>query len=277
MKSAYFATALPLLLVAGATPAFAQSDDWNWTGVYAGVSGGYRFQPSDGKETVRFDTNLDGDFGDTVATAANPTGNAFSPGFCGGAAKGTAPTAGCKNDEDGVDVGFHLGYDAQFGAVVVGVVGEYARTSITDSVSAFSVTPARYTLTRKLKDNAGLRVRAGVTTGRALFYATGGGAWGKVRNSFSTSNTSNSFTTSGNSDAWGWKVGGGGEYRFSKSMSLGVQYLYTSLKDDDYRVRAAGGAANNPFVRVNAQGTDFRRSGKRFTSSVVAATINFRF
>ncbi|MBB5730947.1 hypothetical protein FHS99_003455, partial [Sphingomonas prati] len=35
--------------------------------------------------------------------------------------------------------------------------------------------------------------------------------------------------------------------------------------------------ANNPFVLVNTDGTDFRRSGDRFNSHVAAVTANFRF
>jgi len=276
MKSAYLAAAVPLLFVIGATPAAAQSDDLEWTGGYVGVSGGYRIQPSDNKEAVKFDTNLDGIFGDTVATAANPAGNAFSPGFCGGKAKTTAPAGGCFSDEDAFNFGVHAGYDMQFGALVVGTIAEYDRTGMSDSVSAFSTTPAAYVLTRKMKDSANLRLRAGGAIGRVLVYGTGGGVWARVRNSFTTSNTTNTFTDTGNDNVFGWTAGGGAEFRFSETMSLGVQYLYTNLTDDDFRVRAAGGAANNPFIRVNAQGTDFRRGGK-FNSNAVAASINFHF
>lgn len=276
MKSVPLFAAALIVSGAAATPALAQSDE-SWTGGYVGLQGGYRFQPSDKDEEIEFDTNLDGTFGDTVASTAAPTTNVFSPGFCGGKAKTNAPAGGCSSDKDKIDYGIHAGYDIQMGSLVVGLVGEYSRSGITDSVSAFSTTPASYTLTRKLTDTAGLRLRAGVATGDTLFFVTGGGAWGKIKNRFTTTNTTNTFATNGNDDAWGYKLGGGVEHRLGGGVSLGLQYIFTSLKDDGYRVNARGGAAGNPFTRVNAGGTDFRRTGDKFNSSAVSATINYRF
>lgn len=45
----------------------------------AGVYAAYNVQPADSRETILFDTNLDGTFGDTVNMAAGA--NAFTPGF----------------------------------------------------------------------------------------------------------------------------------------------------------------------------------------------------
>jgi hypothetical protein len=57
-----------------------------------------------------------------------------------------------------------------------------------------------------------------------------------------------------------------------------VEYLRTSLADDTYRVRAAGPApATNPFILVNAQGTDMRRSNDTFTLDSLRVGANFRF
>lgn len=265
-------------IVAGvfSTPALAQNDTASWTGPYVGGHLGYSFQNDDDSETVLFDTNLDGDFGDTVTTAAGA--NAFSPGFCGGRALGGRPDAGCGDDRDGTDWAAHAGFDYQLGSIVVGVVGEYGRNNITDSVAAFSTTPASYTLTRRLRDNAALRARAGVALGDTLIYGTGGIAWGKIRNSFATTNVANTFTNTGNEDAWGYRAGGGVEQRVAPNFSIGLQYLYTSLKDDDFRVRAQGPApAANPFIRTNASGTDFARSGDRFNSHSAHVTASFRF
>jgi outer membrane immunogenic protein len=268
---------LPAVLLGGvaATPAAAQTAG-DWSGVYVGGRVGYSFQPSDNNETILFDTNLDGQFGDQVTTAAGA--NAFSTGFCGGAATSAAAGTGCSDDEDGVDFAVHAGIDRQFGSLVVGGVVDYGRADIEDSVSAFSTTPASYTFTRRLRDNASLRLRAGLATGSTLVYGTGGVAWGKIRNRFETSNTVNTFTNTGNDDAWGYRLGGGIEQKVGTNFSVGLQYLYTSLKDDDFRVRAAGPApATNPFIRTNASGTDFARSGDRFINHNVALTASFRF
>lgn len=277
MKAFVSASTVLVMLAATATPASAQTPAaGSWTGPYVGGHIGYSFQPSDNDETIQFDTNLDGSFGDTVNTAAGA--NAFSPGFCGGAANSASPADGCRGDKDGVEWAVHAGYDMQFGNFVVGVVGEYGRSTITDSVTAYSTTPAFYTMTRRLRDNAGLRARAGFALGDTLVYGTGGGAWGKIRNSFTTSNGVNSFTDTGNDDAWGYKFGGGVEQKIGPNFSIGAQYLYTSLKDDGYRVNAGGPApATNPFLLVNAGGTDFRRSGKDFNSHSAHVTASFRF
>jgi len=276
MKKLLLASAAATFLATFATPAFAQ-DGYGWTGPYVGGRIGYGFQGNDGDETILFDTDLNGAFEDTVRTGTGA--NAFSPGFCGGAAIGSRPAGGCKGDRDGVEWAVHAGYDIQLGSsLVVGVVADYGRSTIEDSVAAFSTTPALYTMTRRLRDNASLRARAGVTLGDTLVYGTGGVAYGKIRNSFATSNMANRFTDTGNDDAWGYRVGGGVEQRITRNFSIGAQYLYTSLKDEDFTVRAQGPApVGNPFIRTNPAGTDFQRSGTRFNSHNASVVASLRF
>jgi outer membrane immunogenic protein len=273
MRNILIASATTALLAAP-LPAFAQTADW--TGPYFGGRLGYTTQPQDKDETVLFDTDLNGTFGDTVFTTSGA--NAFSTGFCGGAA-GTATATNC-NDRDGTEWAVHAGFDYQLGsALVAGVVAEYGRSTIEDSVTAFSTTPAFYTFTRRLRDHASVRARLGFATGNTLIYGTGGIAYGKLRNSFTTSNKVNTFSPAVNDDAWGYKAGGGVEQRVSQNFSIGAQYLYTSLKDEGFAVRAAGTnlVVSNPFIQKNANGTDFRRSDNRFESHNVSVVASFRF
>lgn len=275
MKKLASAALAATLLAAG--PALAQ-DDPSWTGLYAGGQIGYGFQPGDGGETIQFDTGLDGSFGDNVNTAGGA--NAFSPGFCGGSAEGPTPGDGCRGDRDSFEYGAHAGFDYETaGGLVVGIVGDYSRSRQRDSVSAFSTTPARYTMTRRLRDVFSLRARAGVATGSTLVYGTGGVVRGSIRNSFSTSNTANSFTGNGNEKGWGYALGGGVEQRLGANVSIGLQYLYRSIDAGDYVVRAGPGTAGltNPFRIVNPAGTDFKRSDEDFTSHGVSLTASFRF
>lgn len=262
-----------------AAPAMAQSAGDDWTGLYVGGSFGYAFQGGDNGSSIEFDNDLDGTFGDTVRTGAGA--DAFSPGFCGGAATGPTPADGCDSDGDGIEYYGHMGFDTQLSPNwVIGIIGEFGRADIDDSVSAFSTTPARYTMTRKLKYNAAVRARLGYTpNGTTLIYATGGGAYGKIKNSFSTSNGANSFTGNGNSDAWGVSFGGGVEQKLSSNFSIGIQYLYTDLKDNDYRVAVGPGTApsTNPFLIVNPAGTDFRRSDSSLSYHSVRVTASYRF
>jgi outer membrane immunogenic protein len=258
-----------------AAPALAQSTDW--TGFYVGGRLGYTVQPEDKDEIVQFDTDLNGSFDNNVTTVTGA--NAFSPGFCGGAAR--AATANGCNDSDGTEWAVHAGYDQQLGdLLVLGVVADYGRSDIEDSVTAFSTTPAFYTFTRRLRDHASLRARAGATFGGTLVYGTGGVAYGKIRRSFTTSNLVNSVTESDQDNKlWGYSVGGGIEQKVAPNFSIGVQYLHRSFKDDDYTVRLGGAnvPVSNPFIRTNAQGTDLRRSGRRFNSNNVSVVASFRF
>lgn len=272
----FTAVALGALCLA-ATPAYAQDQDKEFDGPYVGATLGYSLQNNDPGETIEFDRDLNGTFGDTVVTAGNA--NAFAPGFCNGRATSTANTA-CENDTDGPAYSVRLGWDIQSGGLVAGVVGEFGKAELTDSVTAFSSTPASYTMTRRIDWNAGLRTRVGYAAGgKTLFYATAGAAYARVAHQFSTSNTTNSFTVTGSRDAWGWAAGGGVEQKLGKSFSLGVEYLYTRYTDDDNGVRAGAGTApaTSPFLLAGAGGTDFRRHDDRFDHGVLRATAAIRF
>lgn len=282
MRIKFIVSALALSMGLAATPAFSQSTvaDEGFSGVYVGGSFGASLQGNDNGSSILFDNNLDGTFGDTVNNSATPPVNAFSTGFCNGAPTSTSRSTGCTNDKDDIEYYANIGFDRQMGSFVIGAVGEFGKSELSDSVTAFSITPASYTMTRALKYNAGLRLRAGYTPNNTtLFYVTGGGAYAKVKNSFSTTNTTNSFTDNGNSDAWGYSAGGGVEQKIGRNFSVGVQYLYTDLKDNDYRVSVGPGTAvaTNPFLIVNPAGTDFRRSDDNFRFHSIRATAAFRF
>jgi outer membrane immunogenic protein len=263
-----------------AAPASAQSADDadGFTGFYVGGSFGAAVQPNDGgKSSILFDRNADGTFGDTVTTVAGA--DAFSPGFCGGGATSSAP-GGCRKDKDGIEYMGRVGADYQRGRIVIGIVGEGGRAEITDRVSAFSTTPAFYTLSRSLEYNASIRGRLGYTPNNStLFYGTFGPSYGKVRNSITTSNAANSFATNGKQDAWGFSAGGGVEQKLGKHFSIGLEYLYTDLNDDNSRVQVGPGTApaTNPFLLGNAAGTTFKRSDENFRWHSMRAVATFRF
>ena len=158
------------LALSSAVPAGAQT----WTGGYLGGSIGTGIPRADAyaEETVLFDTNLDGTFSDTVRTAAGA--DAFSPGFCGGIAVGSLPSAGCVEDEDGIDIGGRAGYDWQMGGLVFGALVDISTTDVIDGVPAFSTTPAFYAFSRELNYVGGLRGRLGGGSDRVLVMAPAG-------------------------------------------------------------------------------------------------------
>jgi outer membrane immunogenic protein len=149
---------------------------------------------------------------------------------------------------------------------------------VTDSVTGYSTTTASYTFTREIEGTAALRARAGYAYDRFLPYVTGGAAWGKVEHSFSTSNGVNTFTGRDDDDAYGYQAGAGVDMMVGDGFVVGVEYLYTSLDTEDYTVRSSGPApATNPFILVNADGTDIRRSDADFDFHSVRATAAYRF
>lgn len=270
--------------IAIATPAFAQDNDvGDWSGPYVGGSLGLSWQPNFDRDTLErltFDTNNNGVYGDSVRTAAGE--DAFSPGFCRGRALGSVPGT-CTGDKDKrVAWSVHAGYDRQFGNIVVGGVLEGGRSMIGNAVSGFSTTPASYVFSRRMDWDAAARLRAGVALPtNTLLYGTGGLAYAKVKNSFATSNTFNSFTeTNRSKDELGWTAGGGIEQKVSRNFSIGVLYRYTRFKTDDYTVNAGQGtppSAVNPFVITPAGSTNMQRTNDVFDNHSVRATASFRF
>ncbi|MGQ2935249.1 MAG: outer membrane protein [Sphingopyxis sp.] len=277
MKNLSLLTALAATAIA--MPAMAQegrdtSQDFN--GPYISIGGGGTLQGNYRGETLIFDTNRDGTYGDQVTTSGGA--NAFSPGFCNGAATGTA-NLGCRNDKDGPEFFGRIGLDQRMGNFVVGALLEGGRSVARDSVSGFSTTPASYTMSREADYQGSLRVRAGYTPGGgALFYVTGGPAYARLDNKFVTSNTANSFADNGKTHAWGYAAGGGAELMLTNKIAVGLEYLYSDVKDDDYRVNVGPGTAppTNPFL-LNGGGTDIQRSGSHFRTHSVRGSISYRF
>lgn len=262
-----------------AHPAFAQESagaEEHWEGGYIGGSIGLGAQTKDKNERVVFDTNRDGSFGENVNTVLGA--DAFSPGFCSGRANGNSAAQGCTNDRDRIDYAIRAGYDIQAGNLVYGILVEGSKSGSTDSVTAFSTTPASYTFTRKLDYAIGARARAGYAAKGALFYVTGGPSWGKIKNSFTTTNGVNSFADNGKTSSWGWTAGGGVEAKVMKNFSMGLEYLYTRFTKDKYVVNVGPGTAGatNPFLLVSG-GTDMRRSDPKFDTHSIRLTAAVRF
>jgi len=270
-----------IVLVSGAASAAVAQTNPDWTGFSVGILGGSLSTDDDEDETLLFDRNLDGTFGETVTTASGA--DAFSPGSCDGSPNGTSAAGGCDDDQEGVEAAIRLGYDYQWGAFVVGGVVEAGGADAEDSVTSFSSTPASYTFKRHLQSTAAVRLRLGYAAGPALIYATGGVAAGKIDNRFFSSNGVNEFTTVSEveQDLDGWQGGGGVEYRLTPQLSVIAEYIYTSFDvEDDFVVRFGRGAApaTNPFILPpNTTGTDTIRSSDEFNTHSFRIGMAYRF
>ena len=275
MTKTLTAASLALLFAGAAAPAMAQ----DWAGPYGGVFGGHLESDQNASERLVFDRDFDGQFDDAVLTAGGA--DAFSPGSCSGASTTTSPGL-CDRDPGGVEGGFRLGWDWQFGNWVVGAVGEVSGIQAEDSVASFSTTPASYDFNRNLRHTATLRARVGYAFGPALGYVSAGPAYGKVENRFFTTNTANSFTERANEDdADGFQAGAGVEWRLAPSLTLVGEYMYTALDTGDYIVRAGNNGttpATNPFILApNTAGTDITRNGDQFRTHAFRIGMNVQF
>jgi outer membrane immunogenic protein len=252
----------------------------SWSGPYLGFGAGYSFKSDD--EIVVFDTDRDGVFDDTVRTSAGA--NAFSPGFCEGAAIGPSPTSGCRTGDGSIKLSVRAGYDLQFGNWVIGAMADYGAVNLGDDVTAFSAPPASYTFTRDLNSLTSLRARGGWAGKAGLLYATAGMAWGDMDQSLTTTNTMNTFTPSEDSEIDGYQIGLGYEVKLGdvwlvgSGWSMGLEYIWTELDDGDYPVAVGTGTApsTNPFLLVDPTGTDMKRTKDLFAYSTVGLTLNWR-
>lgn len=274
-----FSRTLIALGAASAAASAAQAQDQvDWTGPYVAVQGGYAFQRGDEDETILFDTNLDGQFGDVVRDAAGA--NVFSPGFCSGRALGVRPAELCRGDQDRGEIAIRAGYDWQLeNNVVLGVGVGFTDSFLVDSVSAFTTTPASYAFRRELQHFTSARARAGYAMDRTLVFATGGVNYASIRNTFASSNTANVFVGNDEDDSWGYELGAGLEHRITDNISIGAEYSYREFTSDNYVVRATPGTtpATHPFRIANPNGTDFTRSADNFESNAFQVTLGYRF
>lgn len=262
-----------------AYPAVAQDRADHFDGMYVGGTIGATVQSSDPGDRLVFDTNRDGTFNENVLTSTGA--DAFSPGFCNGSTTSSTRAAGCVNDEDALEYSLRIGVDGRVGrSIVGGLVLEGTKYAATDSTSAFSTTPASYSIARGLDYSIAARGRIGFTpNGGALFYVTSGLTYAKFEHDFFTTNTANAFTELNDGD-WdlGGQVGGGAEVMLTDNLSLGLEYLYTKLDDDKYAVEVTQGtaAATNPFL-LNGGGTFLRSSDQVFDYHSLKASLSFQF
>ncbi|WP_099866030.1 outer membrane protein [Pararhizobium haloflavum] len=218
-----------------APPAAPMEMARDWSGFFVGVHAGGAFNPDTG--VLTFDRDGDGIFGDTIPTATGSSafGNnfdgAFDSGFVGGA---------------------HVGYDQQFGSIIVGGVLDITATDIGDTQSGFSTTPAFYTVQRELDYYATARLRLGYAVNdRFMVYGTGGVAYGDIDYSYLSDTPATVEPYGGDDDDFGYVVGAGAETMVTDMISLGVEYQYVNLGDSDFGANLSGVA---PFSGAGSAG-----------------------
>lgn len=104
--------------------------------------------------------------------------------------------------------------------LVLGVEADFEGADISDSMSA-----ARTSAKSELDWFGTVRGRVGYAMDRALVYATGGFAYGSVKNS----GCLGGLCGSASETQTGWVAGGGVEYKFAPAWSGKVEYQYIDL------------------------------------------------
>jgi outer membrane immunogenic protein len=113
--------------------------------------------------------------------------------------------------------------------------------------------------TTKLRWLTTVRARLGYAWDRSLLYVTGGLAGGDVKSSTSAvaaENTGGAFSDFSGSTSdvrWGWTVGAGYEYAFTRTISGKLEYLHFDLGNVNYPVARVSGQLNLPTGTASAK------------------------
>jgi outer membrane immunogenic protein len=128
------------------------------------------------------------------------------------------------NNGNGFFGGGQIGYNWMFGRAVVGVEGDISYVGIDHTSHNFGDTG---TSNFRLETSwfATARGRLGWSTGPALLYVTGGGAWMNLEQGL----TSAAGTATTEKTASGWTAGGGIEIALGSNWSSKNEYLYADL------------------------------------------------
>ncbi|WP_439814330.1 outer membrane protein [Zavarzinia sp. CC-PAN008] len=213
---------LAAMMVAGGAHA---QDAGNWAGAYGGLNIGYG-------------TTADGDVVTTGQVPVNVNNVA------GGARPGLVEV-----DNDGIVAGGQIGYNWQFGVLVLGAEADISFADISDDIT---VTTRNLAGTANLNNDfessldylATFRGRVGYSLGQSLVYVTGGLALGDVENraDFFGAAGQLQFTGEESGTEVGYTVGAGFEAQVAPQWSLKGEYLYYDLGSETVNVAVIPGS-----------------------------------
>jgi outer membrane immunogenic protein len=216
---------------------------FTWTGFYVGVQAGFAWGNNNDDFGTVGAVDLNGD-GIADVTAVN---NGFSD----------------DDDNDGFVGGAHVGYNFQFGSIVLGAEADIEATGLgggrdyafVDGLgNTYSVSSGN-----DIDWQGSLRGRLGFAFDRALIYATGGVAFADFSSNGGTFAGPFGTYFAGNDDGveWGWTLGAGVEYAFTNNLTAKVEGLYVNL---DTKNDAFGyyGDRNNAEFGVVRAGLNFK-------------------
>lgn len=187
---------------------------FSWSGFYAGLNAGF------------------GVLERNTAFSAYNSGSGSGSGVY---------AAGVTKNGRGVLGGAQVGYNQQFGSLVLGVEADIVGTSMKGTAThsaGFSSGSGSGTGTSvnsgTLSALGTVRARAGVAVDKALFYVTGGLAYGRVRNSLTVDLDSDFYSFNQTKWKYGWAAGAGMEYAVNRNWSVKAEAIYFDLGKTDF-------------------------------------------
>lgn len=237
-------------------PPMASFMPFSWTGFYFGVNAGY----GSGDDSPVITTGQSAINIADIDAGARPASVDLSP--------------------DGFIGGVQMGYNYQVGTFVYGLETDIQytrfhdrRTVTTTAVNGIDRLDNRFG--QELEYLGTFRARVGLAADRALFYITGGLAYGGIDNNASFTGplpgAVEQFSGRISRTEVGYTIGAGLEYAFTNNMSFKAEYLYYDLGNrDSVNVAAVPGV----FPPVGGSGYDanFRNDGH-----IVRGGLNWRF
>lgn len=225
-----------LALMLATTTAVAGDRPYSWTGFYLGAHGAY--SSAEWKGELTYDPGLPCAAFCDASTIFDPTGRDMSANARGG--------------------GVQVGYNHQFGQLVIGVEADAAFIGAEDSRTFTSnvaplVDSYDWDISTKLNGMETLRLRLGYATGPVLWYVTGGVALGHTEGELEVTSRDGfspaAVTAQGSAKEThvGWTVGGGLEWGITEHISLAAQYLYVDFGSADYHLKGAA-YPNQPYA-----------------------------
>jgi outer membrane immunogenic protein len=162
--------------------------------------------------------------------------------------------------------GGQVGYNWQFGALVLGAEADFDWSNAKGSISAQCASCGPVTnasLEHDIDWFGTARGQIGYAADGWLAYATGGYAFGRVALKGTATGGGVSASLTQNATPSGWTIGGGAEVALGPNWSARLEYLYVDL-----------GTVNNTIVVTGAPSLI---DSARIQMNVVRAGVNYRF
>jgi outer membrane immunogenic protein len=165
--------------------------------------------------------------------------------------------------------GGQMGYNFQWRNFVLGIEGDISTRNLhSETTLVFNTFGDSFTLSQRSERLATIRGRVGYAFNNWLIYGTGGWAIGRSTLEVFQGSTDLAASRRGadNGAKSGWAAGGGFEYMFASSWSLGVEYLFVDL-----------GTRNVNLPKTDDLIFPVTRASFDDRSNIVRGRLNYRF